>query len=156
MSTRFAATKEAFELKSISRLQSIEKPILIKKEGDFKGIGFDFIWERIDTNLFKLTCYCKGVFIPAMQEFKDVFISEPLAVINTTFYRELFYITYTSDLTKNNQDIVYSSELFFGSKEMFEDDNVLFSYIAKLVSAFDWKLENMNYILNKWETISTE
>lgn len=156
MSTRFAATKEAFELKSISKLQSIEKPILIKKEGDFKGIAFDLAWERIDTNLFKLTCYCKGVFTPTSQEFKDVFTSEPLAVINTTLYRELFYIKYTSDSDKKNTDIVYSSDLIFNSKEMFEDDSVLFSYIAKLVSAFDWKLENMNYILNKWETISTE
>lgn len=156
MSTRFAASKEAFELKSISKLQSIDKPIVIKKEDDFKGVGFDFAWERTDTNLFKLTCYCKGVFSPTAKEFKEVFCSDPLAVINTTLYRELFSATYISDPEKKNQDIVYSSELVFDSREMFEDDTVLFSYIAKVVSAFDWKFENMNYILNRWETISTE
>jgi hypothetical protein len=156
MSTRFAASKEAFELKSISKLQSIDKPVVIKKDGDFKGVGFDFAWEKNDTNLFTLTCYCKGVFSPAASDFKEVFLSDPLAVINTTLYRQLFTVDYISDPEKKNQDTVYSSELIFDSKEMFEDDSVLFSYIAKLVSAFDWKFESMNYILNKWETISTE
>jgi hypothetical protein len=156
MPQRFTATKADFELKSISELQTLETPILVKADNDFKAIGFNVIWEREDLDKFKLTCYCKGVFTANSKEFKSLAKDEPLLVVNSTLYKELFTFVYNSQKDASDKDVVSTEELQFVYTDFFEDEEVLFFYLQKLSEAFNWKLENKNLILDKWELFPQE
>lgn len=156
MSQRFTATKADFELKSIRDLQTLETPIVIKADDDFKALGFNLLWERQDLDKFKLTCYCKGVFTTNTKEFKSLIKEQPLLVINSTLYKELFTFVYNSQKDVSEKDIVSTEEIEISYIDFFEDEEVLLFYLQRLGSTFNWKLETKNFILDKWELFSEE
>ena len=152
MSKRFTSTKENFELKSIQILKNNSSPLIIKEEDDFKGLAFSFIWERFDQNTFKFKCHYKGVFTPNTEEFKSLIEEQPLALFNTTLYRPFFECEYSSSSDKQDAEIVSTGEINFLFTDFFENDDILMFYLYKISELFGWKLELMNYILNKWES----
>lgn len=156
MSQRFTATKADFELKSIHDLQTLETPIVLKADEDFKALGFNMIWEREDLDKFKLTCYCKGVFSANTKDFKTLAKEQPLLVVNSTLYRELFTFVYNSQKNTSDKDVVSTEEIDLSYTDFFEDEEVLLFYLQRLGQTFNWKLETKNFILDKWELFSEE
>ena len=156
MSQRFTATKADFELKSIHDLQTLETPIVLKADEDFKALGFNMIWEREDLDKFKLTCYCKGVFSANTKDFKTLAKEQPLLVVNSTLYRELFTFVYNSQKNISDKDVVSTEEIDISYTDFFEDEEVLLFYLQRLGQTFNWKLETKNFILDKWELFSEE
>jgi len=151
MPARFTATKDAVELKSIQILQDREKAFVIKSENDFKGITFHLVWDRIEHDTFKLTCFHRGSFTIMTPEFKELVEFEPYNVINTIMLKELFTITYKSNPLDKPKDRVYTDEINFKFLELFEDDDVLYFYISRLVDLFGWKLETQDSEFENWE-----
>jgi hypothetical protein len=151
MPARFTATKDAVELKSIQILQDREKAFVIKSENDFKGITFHLVWDRIEHDTFKLTCFHRGSFTIMTPEFKELVEFEPYNVINTIMLKELFTITYKSNPLDKPKDRVYTDEINFKFLELFEDDDVMYFYISRLVDLFGWKLETQDSEFENWE-----
>lgn len=151
MLARFAATKESIELKSIEVLQERDKAFVIKGEDDFKGISFNLVWDRIDTNTFKLSCFHKGTFTILTPEFKELIEFEPYNVINTIMLKELFTVTYKSDSLAKPKDKVYTDEIKFKFVELFEDDDVMYFYVSRLVEPLGWRLQTQETEEDSWE-----
>jgi hypothetical protein len=151
MPARFTATKDAIELKSIQILQDREKAFVIKSESDFKGITFHLVWDRIEHDTFKLTCFHRGSFTIMTPEFKELVEFEPYNVINTIMLKELFTVTYNSNPLDKPKDRVYTDEINFKFLELFEDDDVMYFYISRLVDLFGWKLETQDSEFENWE-----
>jgi hypothetical protein len=151
MPARFTATKDAVELKSIQILQDREKAFVIKSESDFKGITFHLVWDRIEHDTFKLTCFHRGSFTIMTPEFKELVEFEPYNVINTIMLKELFTVTYKSNPLDKPKDRVYTDEINFKFLELFEDDDVMYFYISRLVDLFGWKLETQDSEFENWE-----
>jgi hypothetical protein len=151
MPARFTATKDAVELKSIQILQDREKAFVIKSENDFKGITFHLVWDRIEHDTFKLTCFHRGSFTIMTPEFKELVEFEPYNVINTIMLKELFTVTYKSNPLDKPKDRVYTDEINFKFLELFEDDDVMYFYISRLVDLFGWKLETQDSEFENWE-----
>jgi len=147
---RFAATKEAIELNSIKFLQE-NKNLAIKKDNDFKGISFGLVWERLSDIEFKLICYHKGIFSIASEDFKELIEQEPFAVINTVLYKQLFSVTYISDSNSKPKDIVYTDPIIFKFVELFENDEIMFSYILELFSKIGWKIQFQDETSSSWQ-----
>ena len=151
MPARFTATKDAVELKSIEILQDRDKAFVIKSEDDFKGIMFNLVWDRIDKDTFKLTCFHKGSFNVVTPEFKQLIEFEPYNVINTIMLKELFSVIYTSNPLDKPKDKVYTDEIKFKFVELFEDDDVMYFYVSRLVDSFGWKLQTQDSEFDNWE-----
>jgi hypothetical protein len=151
MPARFTATKDAVELKSIQILQDREKAFVIKSESDFKGITFHLVWDRIGHDTFKLTCFHRGSFTIMTPEFKELIEFEPYNVINTIMLKELFTVTYKSNPLDKPKDKVYTDKINFKFLELFEDDDVMYFYISRLVDLFGWKLETQDSEFENWE-----
>ena len=151
MPARFTATKDAVELKSIQILQDREKAFVIKSESDFKGITFHLVWDRIEHDTFKLTCFHRGSFTIMTPEFKELVEFEPYNVINTIMLKELFTVTYKSNPLDKPKDRVYTDEINFKFLELFEDDDDMYFYISRLVDLFGWKLETQDSEFENWE-----
>lgn len=151
MPARFTATKDAIELKSIQVLQDHEKAFVVKGETDFKGITFNLVWDRIDEDTFKLTCFHRGSFTILTPEFKELIEFEPYNVINTIMLKELFTVNYKSNPLEKPKDKVYTDEIKFKFVELFEDDDVMYFYVSRLVELFGWKLETQDSEFDNWE-----
>jgi hypothetical protein len=151
MPQRFAASKESFELTSIRLMQDHLKPFIIKEEEDFKGIGFSLVWEKIDDNVYKLTCYHKGVFNVLSEEFKALIDYQPYSIVNTILNKELFNVIYKSDPLAKDKDIVYTDEIVLKFTELFEDENTICFYLSRLVERFNWKIQTQEPGFEIWE-----
>ena len=151
MPARLAATKEAFELKSIEIINQREKGFIIKKDNDFKGVLFDLVWERLDQDSFRLVCLHKGTFSISAQQFKDLIEEAPETIVPTIMFKELFTVTYTSNPLAKPKDTVYTDELKFKYTELFEDEEVMYFYISKLAEVFNWELQVQNPDNQIWE-----
>ena len=151
MPQRFAASKESFELNSIKLMQEHLKPFIIKEQEDFKGVGFSLIWDRIDQDTFKLTCYNKGVFDVLSEDFKTLIDLQPYSIFNTTLNKELFSVIYKSDPLANAKDLVYTDEILFRSVELFEDESTVCFYLTRLVERFNWKVQVQEPGFDIWE-----
>ena len=138
---RFAATKESVELGLIKFLQDNGKNVILKKGNDYKGISFSFIWERLSDLEFKLTCYYKGIFSVASEEFAQAIETQPFGVINSVLFKELLSVTYTSDSNAKHKDTVFTDVINFKFIDLFEDEQTMMHYVAELVGKFGWKLE---------------
>jgi hypothetical protein len=151
MSYRFAASKKSFELTSIEQISAHSELFIIKQEGDYKGIGFGLVWDRLSTDVFKLSCYHKGVFSEMNKEFREIIDGQPFNVINTILLKELFNVIYKTDPLATEKDQVYSEELKFKFLDLFEDESSTVFYIAKLVENFNWKLQIKEEGFDTWE-----
>ena len=151
MPYRFAATKKSFELTSIEEIKNHPSLFIVKDDTDYKGVGFAFVWDRLDKDTFKLTCYHKGVFSEMNDDFKELIKQEPLGIVNTILLKELFNVEYKTNPTLDYKDLVYTSEIKFKFLELFEDENVVSFYIARLVEKFDWKLQIQEPGFEDWE-----
>jgi hypothetical protein len=84
-------------------------------------------------------------------EFKELVEFEPYNVINTIMLKELFTVTYKSNPLDKPKDRVYTDEINFKFLELFEDDDVMYFYISRLVDLFGWKLETQDSEFENWE-----
>lgn len=150
MHYRFTASKEAIELNLINLIKENGPFIIIKKENDSKGISFSFTWERLSDNRFKLNCYHKGIFSILGEEFKEILEKNPLSVINTIFYKELFSVEYIQDPAKESKDTVSTENIKFKFIELFEDETVMISYLRQIFNKVKWTIEFENESGN-WE-----
>jgi len=151
MPYRFAATKKSFELTSIEEMKNHSQLFIIKEENDYKGVGFGFVWDRLDLDTFKLTCYHKGVFSEMNEEFKSLIEEQPLGIVNTILFKELFNVSYKTNSVPDYKNLVYTEEINFKFLELFEDENVVNFYIARLVEKFNWKLQTQEPGFDTWE-----
>lgn len=151
MPQRFAATKESFELNSIKIMQDHLKPFVIKDEEDFKGVGFSLIWDRLDEDTFKLSCYNKGVFNVLSEDFKTLIDLQPYSIFNSTLNKELFSVIYRSDPLAKAKDLVYTEQIVFRSIDLFEDENTICFYLSRLVEKFNWKVQIQESGFDTWE-----
>jgi hypothetical protein len=151
MPQRFAASKESFELNSIRVMQDHPKPFVIKEEDDYKGVGFSLVWDRLDKDTFKLSCYNKGVFNVLSEDFKTLIDLQPYSIFNTTLNKELFSVTYKSDPLAKDKDLVYTEQITLRSVDLFEDENTVCFYLSRLVEKFNWKLQVQEPGFDIWE-----
>ena len=151
MPYRFAATKDAFELTSINTIIDNPKGLTVKKEDDFKGVSFNLIWERLDNETFKLCCYHRGIFNVMTEEFKELIETQPLSIINTIMYKELFTAEYKVDPLAKKTQQMYTSEVQFKFLELFEDEDVMCFYVNHLVEKLNWKLQIQKPGHESWE-----
>jgi hypothetical protein len=151
MPQRFAASKESFELNSIRVMQDHLKPFVIKEEDDYKGVGFSLVWDRLDKDTFKLSCYNKGVFNVLSEDFKTLIDLQPYSIFNTTLNKELFSVTYKSDPLAKDKDLVYTEQIILRSVDLFEDENTVCFYLSRLVEKFNWKLQVQEPGFDIWE-----
>lgn len=151
MPYRFAATKDAFELTTLNAIIDNPKGFIVKKQNDFKGVSFNLVWERIDNETFKLYCYHKGIFNVMTEEFKELLEIQPLSIVNTILYKELFSLEYKPNLlVKKNQE-VYTDEIHFKFLELFEDEDVMCFYVSQLAEKLNWKLQIQHPGFESWE-----
>ena len=95
MSYRFAASKEAIELNSLQEIENSPKGFTLKTDdGTNKAINFAFVWDRIEDNTFRLSCFSKVVFNVTNDEFKQTIMTHPYTVFNSLLYKELFTVNY--------------------------------------------------------------
>lgn len=141
MHYRFTATKENIELNLIKFLQENGRSLVIKKEDDYKGISFSFVWERYSETNFKLICYYKGIFSIVAEEFKELISTQPFGVVNSALIKELLSVTYMSDSSLKLKDIVYTDPIKFKFTELFETEEVMLHYIAQIFRKFGWQLQ---------------
>jgi hypothetical protein len=151
MHYRLTATKQAFELGTIEKIRDAEKGFVVKEADDFKGITFYFTWDRLTEQTYKLTCYCKGFFHVAHENFKNLIEEHPFLVANTVMYRELFTTLYTSEINEKDNDTVYSDFLDFKSTEFFQDHESLAIYISKAINRIGLSLQTKEYEDDSWE-----
>jgi hypothetical protein len=147
---RFTATKEAIELNSIRELKNKDTPFVIKKEDAFKGVSFFLTWDRIEQDLFRLTCFHKGAFNVLSPEFVELLETYPFSVINTITLKELFAVDYRLDPDKKAKDIVYTHELKYKFLDLFESEEVILHYVSQLVAAFGWKIQIKEEYSETW------
>jgi hypothetical protein len=151
MLTRFAATKDAIELKSIEIINDRPKGFVIKKDNDFKGIHFDLVWEHTDENIFKLICFHKGTFNVAADEFKELIEYDASTIIATIMLKELFAVTYISDPLAKPKDIVYTDEIKYKYIDLFQDQETMHFYVSKLAEVIGWELQIQKPGHDTWE-----
>jgi hypothetical protein len=151
MHYRFTATKEAFELNSINKIQE-NKTVTIKQEDDYKGISFSLVCDRFSDTSFLFTCYHKGVFNILDKEFKVFATTEPFSVLNTLLYKELFSFEYTTDSSLKLKDTTSTSLLKFKFVELFENEDAMLMYIKQFVSNFGWSIEYKDQYEEVWQT----
>ncbi len=141
MHYRFTATREAFELNFLKKIQDY-KAITIKKEEDFKGVTFSFVCTRTSSDTFLFTCYHKGVFNIVDDEFKILATTEPFSILNTLLYKELLSFEYIVDLSsKDMKQKVFTCPLKFKFVELFEDEDTILLYIKQAIHNFGWSIQ---------------
>ena len=151
MHYRFAATKENIELSIIKFLQDNNRSVSLKKENDYKGISFSFVWERLTESDFKFICYQKGIFSIIAPEFKEALENQPFGILNSLFYKELFSFSYTTDSNTKLKDTVYTDLLLFKFIELFEDEETMLAYVCECFNRFGWQLQTKEEEALDWK-----
>lgn len=150
MPHRFTATKEAFELTSLQQLKVKNRPFLIKRQDDFKGVTFYPVWERLSEDTFRLTCYHKGTFSMLAEEFQTLLKENPHTIVATITLKELFSVEYKTLPEKSMKDIVTTEELKYKFIDLFESEEVILYYLKELVEVFGWKIQTKEDYSETW------